>query len=65
MLRFDAADLDLEPREVRLDAPPSPDGTVTVEFAIAAPCSPTSLGLPADGRELGLLLRSLRLAPAG
>jgi putative nucleotidyltransferase-like protein len=65
VLRFDAADLDLKPREVRIEAPPSPDGTVAVEFRIASPCSPTSLGLPADGRELGLLLRSLQLASTG
>jgi hypothetical protein len=65
VLRFAAADLDLARREVLIDAPPCRDGTVTVEFEVAAPCSPTSLGLPADGRELGLLLHSLRLAPPG
>lgn len=61
-LRFADADLDLAPREIRLPIPPSPDGTAAISFAIASPRSPTSLGLPADDRRLGLLLRSLRLA---
>ena len=60
--RFGASDLDLEPREVRLTAPPTPDGVVTLTFRIASPCSPSSLGMPADDRRLGMLLRSVRLA---
>jgi len=60
-LRFGAADLDLKPREVRIQVPATADGVVTLTFSIASPCSPSSLGLPADDRQLGMLLRSLRL----
>jgi hypothetical protein len=61
-LRFGRDDVDLRPREVRIPVPPTPDGTVELTFAISSPRAPTSLGLTADERRLGLLLRSLRLA---
>jgi hypothetical protein len=42
------------------------DGTgLCLCFDIRHPCSPASLGMRADGRLLGLLVRRIRLAPRG
>lgn len=61
-LRFGDSDLPLASREVRIPVLPSTDGTAVIGFRIGSPRSPSSLGLPADERQLGVLLRSLRLA---
>lgn len=63
VLRFGPDDLDLKPREVRIAVPPTADGSVVLTFAIRAPRSPAEIGLSADERKLGVLLRSVRLAP--
>jgi hypothetical protein len=62
--RFDGADVDLRPREVRVAVPSTADGVATLTFEIASPRSPAKIGVSADERKLGVLLRSVRLAPA-
>ena len=63
VLRFDDGDCDLKPREVTVVVPATPDGAAVLTFQIAVPRSPAEIGLSADDRKLGLLLRSVRLAP--
>jgi hypothetical protein len=63
VLRFGADDLDLKPREVRIAVPPTTDGNAVLTFAVRAPRSPAEVGLSADERKLGVLLRSVRLVP--